>query len=465
MNNQTPRHAIVIGASIGGLLAARSLADYYQQVTVIERDVFPSPGENRPGVPQDRHAHGLLLKGREAIEQFFPGITQELQNQGAIPSHAQEARFFINGGYLHGIDRDLTGLLVSRPLLEAQIRQRLLALPNVRAIENCNVLGLLTTKDNSSITGVRFIRRNHSNSEEILNADLVVDATGRASKSPAWLANLGYERPEEERVDVDLSYTTRLYRRQPEHLQGDTAILVSGEAPSWRVGALLAQEGKNKEFPQESCWIVSIGGYMGDRAPLEEAGFLEFAKSLPAQDIYHTIKDAKPLSELIPYKFPCSLRRRYEKLKKFPAGYLIFGDAICSFNPIYAQGMTVAALEAIALQNCLNQGMDNLGKRFFMAASKVVDVPWSTTVVSDLRVPQVQGKRSLMVRLMNWYTSKLQTAAQQDPVLAIAFLEVTNLISTPTRLIHPEIIFRVFLKNLWHQSQLPAINKQLSITS
>ncbi len=464
MNQETAQHAIVIGASMGGLLAARSLADYYQQVTVIERDVFPSPGENRPGVPQDRHAHVLLLKGREAIEQFFPGITQELENQGAILSHSEDARFFINGGYLHGINQDLTALLVSRPLLEAHIRQRLLALPNVKAIENCHVSGLVTTKDNSCITGVRTIQRHHSNSEQILNADLVVDATGRNSKSPVWLANLGYEKPEEEQVNVDLSYTTRAYRRQPEHLQGDTGLLVSGSAPSWRGGVLIAQEG-TKEFPQESRWIVGVGGYMGDRAPLEEAGFLEFVKSLPTQDIYNIIKDAQPLSELIPYRFPCSLRRRYEKLRKFPAGYLIFGDAICSFNPIYGQGMSVAALEAIALQNCLSQGTNNLGKRFFQAASKVVDVPWVTAVFNDLRVPKVQGKRSLMVRLMNWYTSKLQTAAHQDPVLAFAFLSVTNLISPPTRLLHPGIIFRVFLNNLWHKHQLPAIGKQLSVSS
>ncbi|MDJ0795728.1 MAG: hypothetical protein QNJ51_02635 [Calothrix sp. MO_167.B12] len=465
MTKETAQHVIVIGASMGGLLAARSLADYYQQVTVIERDIFPLPGENRSGVPQGRHAHGLLLKGREAIEQFFPGITQELENQGAIPAHLQEARFFINGGYLHDTDNDLTGLLVSRPLLEAQVRQRLLALPNVRAIENCHVLGLVTTKDNTCVTGVKFIQRHSSSEEEILNADLVVDATGRGSKSPTWLTNLGYQKPEEEQIGVDISYTTRLYRRQPEHLQGDTAIIVSGAAPNWRVGVLIAQEAENGVSSQESRWIVSIGGYMGDRAPLEEAGFLEFAKSLPTQDIYNTIKNAQPLSGLIPYKFPSSLRRHYEKLRKFPAGYLVFGDAICSFNPIYAQGMTVAALEAIALQNCLNQGTDNLAKRFFIAASKVVDCPWSTAVISDLRVPQVQGKRSLMVRLMNWYTSKLQTAAQQDLVLAIAFLSVTNLMAAPSSLMGLGIIFRVLLRNLWQQSKLPAIGKQLSVTS
>jgi 2-polyprenyl-6-methoxyphenol hydroxylase-like FAD-dependent oxidoreductase len=462
MKTETARHAIVIGASMGGLLAARVLADHYQQVTLLERDIFPVPGENRQGVPQGRHAHALLLKGREVIEQFFPGIIEELQAQGALASRVEESCFFFNGGYFPKVYDDKTGLLISRPLLEAQVRQRLLALSgteglNVKIIENCQVLDLVTNTEHNRITGVKLIQRHGTDTEEILNADLVVDATGRNSKSPTWLANLGYQQPEVDEVNVDISYTTRIYRRLPEHLQGNTAMVVSASPPDWRGGVILAQE--------SSRWIVSVGGYLGDRAPMKDAGFLEFVKSLPAPDIYNTIKDAEPLSEFIPYKFSGSLRRRYEKLSQFPAGYLVFGDAICSFNPIYGQGMTVAALEAIALQNCLQQGTDKLARRFFSAASKVVDVPWNITVGSDLRIPQVQGKRSLMGNLLNWYVSKLQTVAQQDPVLAIAFLSVTNLLIAPTSLMRPGIIFRVLLSNLWHRHHSPAIGEQLSSVS
>ncbi len=436
------QHAIVIGASMGGLLAARALTDYYQQVTVLERDVFPVPGENRKGVPQGRHAHGLLARGREVLEQLFPGFTQELEAQGALATDIlQQLHWFANGGYLSKTKSELNGLFVSRPLLEAWIRQRLLLLPNVQALENCDVLGLVTTADPVQVTGVRFIQRNEGNTEEILKADLVVDTTGRNSRTPMWLEALGYEKPLEEKVKVNVCYTTRMYRRQPEHLQGDLGAVIEPSQPNWRGGVILAQE--------NSHWIVSIAGYMGDHTPMDEQGFLEFAKSISAQDIYEVIKNAEPLSELLNYQFSSSQRRHYEQLKRFPEGYLVFGDAISSFNPIYGQGMTVAAVEALALQDCLGQGVDHLAPRFFKAASKIVDIPWSIAVGGDFRIPQVEGKPTPMVRFLNWYRCKLQIAARRDPVLAIAFLKVVNLMAAPSSLIQPQIALRVLLGNIF----------------
>jgi hypothetical protein len=435
------QQAIVIGASMGGLLAARALADYYQQVTVLERDIFPLSGLSRKGVPQDRHAHALLSKGREVLEQLFGGITEELKTRGALPYDLlQQSRRFTNGGYFQKSQSNLIGLLVSRPLLEAQVRKRLLSLPNIKVIENCDVLGLLTNPDRTSIVGVRLINRSDGSFESALNADLVVDATGRRSLSPVWLKKLGYEKPQEEQVSVDIAYTTRIYRRRPEHLQGDLATIISPSLPNWRCGLILAQEGDR--------WIVSIGGYLGDRPPTDEKGFLEFAKSMPAKDIYDVIKDAEPLSELLPYKISTSQRRYYERMASFPKDYLVFGDAICSFNPIYGQGMTVAALESLALQNCLAEGRENLSQRFFKEAGKLADIPWSIAVNNDLRVPQVSGTRSLRVRFLNWYMGKLHIASRRDRVLAIAFLKVANLMASPDSLMHPRIAFRVLLGNI-----------------
>lgn len=452
------RQAIVIGASMSGLLAARALADYYQQVTVLERDILPNPSNNRKGVPQDRHAHGLLSRGREAIEQLFPGITQELTTQGAL-SHdlLQQTRWFTNGGYLYQKSpSDLKGLLVSRPLLEAQVRKRLLSLPNIKMIENCHVLGLLTTSDRTRIAGVRLIHhRSNGSFESTLNADLVVDATGRRSQSPVWLEKLGYEKPQEEQVQVDIGYMTRIYRRRPEHLQGDVATVVSPSLPNWRYGVILAQEGDR--------WIVTIGGYLGDRAPSDEKGFLEFAKSMPAQEIYEVIKDAEPLSELLPYKLLTNQRYHYEKMARFPENYLVFGDAICSFNPVYGQGMTVAALESLALQNCLARGSQNLRERFFKEASKVVDIAWSIAANNDLRITQVERTRSPMVSFLNWYMSKLHVAARRDRVVAIAFLQVSNLMVSPKSLMHPRIALRVLWGNLLQQGILKTVKYRLPL--
>jgi 2-polyprenyl-6-methoxyphenol hydroxylase-like FAD-dependent oxidoreductase len=455
------QQAIVIGASMGGLLAARALADYYQQVTVLERDTFPLPGLNRKGVPQDRHAHALLSRGREVLEELFAGITQELKIQGALLiKPLQQSRWFTNGKYLYQksqSDSDLTLLLVSRPLLEAQVRKRLLSLPNIKVIENCDVPGLLTTPDRSRIIGVRTIDRASGSSESALNADLVVDATGRRSVSPLWLEKLGYEKPEEEQVHMDITYTTRTYRRQTEDLQGDLSTIVSPSLPNWRCGVIFAQE--------DDRWIVTIAGYLGDRAPTDEKGFLEFAKSMPTTEFYEVIKDAEPLSEIVSYKVPTSQRRRYERMARFPENYLVFGDAICSFNPIYGQGMTVSALESLTLQNCLAKGSQNLAHRFFKEVVKVVDIPWSIVVDSDLRIPQVSGTRSLRVRFFNWYISKLHVAAPQDRVVAIAFLKVTNLMASPSSLMHPKISLRVLLGNILSGLHREKLSMPLTVTS
>lgn len=436
------RHAIVIGASMGGLLAARVLADFYDQVTLLERDTFPEVGEQRKGVPQGKHAHGLHARGRELLEQLFPGFSAEMVAQGGLLRDiSQEFGWFASGGYHQPCVSGMLGLLVTRPRLEAGIRRRVLALPNVSVIENCDVPGLVATVDHTTITGVRMVRRNTANTEETLAADLVVDATGRGSRTSAWLKTLGYEPPTAEQVRIDLGYTTCSYRRTPEQLPGREGFAIAGEPPRGRTGVMMAQEGDR--------WIVTIGGYAGDFAPLDHAGFVEYARSLPTPDIYNVIKDAEPLSEPVAYRFAASLRRHYEQLKQFPAGFLVFGDALCSFNPVYGQGMTVATIEAGALHACLAAGKQALALRFFRAASKVLDGPWSIAVGNDLRYPHVEGPRTMMGRFVNWYISKLHIAAHHDAAVSMAFLRVVNMIDPPPSLLRPRTALRVLRGNLF----------------
>ncbi|GIW52796.1 MAG: FAD-binding monooxygenase [Gemmatimonadales bacterium] len=378
-------HAIVIGASMGGLLAARALADFYQQVTLIERDAFPPIGENRKGVPQGQHLHVLLLRGSEILEGMFPGLIADMMARGVplLDRPEKELIWFDGGGYharFTNEDGRLGSLAVSRPLLEGYVRQRLLALPNVTAIEQCDALGLVPSERAGRVRGVRLVRRAGGSAEEVLEADLVVDASGRGSRAPRWLEEMGYTPPEEEQVTMHVGYSTRIYRRRPEHLNGAKAVVITPQPPQLkRLGVILAQEGER--------WIVGLGGALGDYPPSDEEGFLAFARSLAAPEIYNVIKDAEPLSEIVTYRFKASRRRRYEKLTRFPEGFLVFGDAICSFNPIYGQGMSVAAMEALDLQHELRRGGEGLWRRFFRRAARSIDNPWQIVVSKRPALP------------------------------------------------------------------------------
>jgi 2-polyprenyl-6-methoxyphenol hydroxylase-like FAD-dependent oxidoreductase len=434
------RNAVVIGSSMGGLLAARVLADYYDTVTLVERDIFPAPGEPRKGVPQGRQPHGLHARGRVVLEQLFPGLTQEMVAQGGmVLDISRDFRWYANGGFHQPTASGLEGLLVTRPRLEAGILAHVRGLPNVRILENCDVPGVLASEDHTRITGVRLIRRD-SGGEERLEADLVVDATGRGSRSPAWLAELGYDKPEEEQVRIDMGYTSRDYRRTPDQLPGLLGFAIAGSPPDGRNGVVLAMEGGR--------WSITLGGYNGDFAPLDDAGFLEYARNMPTPEIYHLIKDAEPLTKPLAYRFKANQRRHYERLTRFPDGYLVFADALCSFNPVYAQGMTVAANEALVLQACLAGGATGLAQRFFKAVTPIIDGPWQVAAGNDLALPHVEGTPSGMDRFMGWYIGKLHLAARNDPFLSVTFLKVVNMMAPPPLLLHPTVVLRVLCGNL-----------------
>ena len=295
-------------------------------------------------------------------------------------------RWFLNGGYY---DRQPAGapqptLLVGRPLLEGVIRARVLQLPNVRVIERCDALGLVADQHRGRITGVHVLRRRAGSAEEVVAADLVVDASGRASRASAWLQALGYDPPVEERIGIDLTYTSRQFRRLPTDLDGDHFAMVFPDPDTRRAGLAAAQ--------QDDRWLVTLAGYLGERAPTDDAGYRDYARSLRAADVWDVVRTAEPLDTATTMRFPASVRRRYERLRRFPDGFVVTGDALCSFNPVYAQGITVAALEAEILSACLSRGVNQLGRRFFRHAGAVVDSAWRVSAGGDLRFTAGRGQ-------------------------------------------------------------------------
>lgn len=444
-------HAVVIGGSMTGLLCARVLADHSDRVTIVERDSYPDAIENRRGVPQGRHTHGLLASGREVLERLFPGISGELIAAGAGRGDiARDFRWFFAGGCLKRSVSGMEALLMSRPFVETAVRKKVLGLSRVQVREDSAVEGLAFNPAAGRVTGIRI-------GGEILAADLVVDATGRGSHSPQWLEGIGYGRPLEERVEVALAYTTRSFRRSAKDMNGDVGAVIPSTPEGKRGGVMLAQE--------DNRWTVTLIGYFGNAAPTEIDGFIAYARTLPAPYIYEVIRDAEPLGDAAASRFPASVRRRYEKMQRFPEGYLVIGDAVSSFNPIYGQGMSAAALQAVALAEVLKAGPDNLARSFFDRVAKIVDGPWSIAVGNDLRMKETEGPRNVGVTVINWYLSKLHKAAHYDAVPALAFHRVGNLLEPPPSVLNPRVAFRVLMGNLRPRAGAPDANRDMQMAA
>ena len=424
--------AVVLGGGMGGLLAARVLSDAYSEVLVVDRDQLTGVTEPRRGVPHGRHAHALLARGQQILDDLFPGLTAELTAAG-VPAGdlATDLRWYFNGRRLQPGRTGLLSISSTRPVLESHVRQRVSALSGVTFAEQCDIRALVTGPSNR-VTGVRICDADGAERTEL--ADLVIDATGRGSRTPVWLTELGYQRPEEDRVKIGLAYSTRLFRLRRDPYGSDLSINPVASPANPR-GAFFPK------LPGDMS-MLSLTGILGDHPPTDDEGFLAFAKSLPVPDIYEAIQDAEPLDDPVTFRFPASVRRRYERLPSFPEGLLVLGDAVCSFNPVYGQGMTVAAMEAAILRDHLARGRLR-AREFFRDISRVIDAPWDISAGGDLSFPGVEGRRTLKVRLGNAYIARLHAAAASDGSLTAAFMRAAGLVDPPQALMRPSVLLRV----------------------
>lgn len=430
--------AVVLGASMSGLLAARALADYYERVVLVERDGLPPPGSTRRGVPQARHAHLLLPRGGQVIEELFPGFMKELV-AGGVPLTEEPAQCHMSlGGHLlaqHGDPWPDPTYHVSRALLEGRLLQRVRALPGVEVREGYDVVGLVGGTSGDRVTGVRIQAAQGQSVEEVLDADLTVVATGRSGRAARWLEELGYSPPAEEQQKVDLMYVSCGLKIAAATLGKIRTVLV-GPVPERPTGMGL--------FEQENdTWILSASGYAGHHPPTEWPALLAFLRRQVAEPIVTAVEQAERLTQLQTHRYPTSLRRRYDTMKRFPQGLLVVGDAVCSFNPLYGQGMTVAALQALALRESLTRGADGLARRYYLRATKPISVAWQLSTSSDLSLPQVPGPRPVPLRVLNTYVNAVQAAAEHDPAVVTSFLRVTSLLDPPSRLLTPAMVARV----------------------
>jgi 2-polyprenyl-6-methoxyphenol hydroxylase-like FAD-dependent oxidoreductase len=434
--------AVVLGGSIAGLFTARVLAEVYQEVLIVDRDRLVGVEGHRRGRPQGRHINAMLCKGRLVMEELLPGITDELIAD-SCPSGdmCDNVRWYFNGKRAVRRDVGLLALPATAPLMERHIRERVGALPRVSFAERREVLALTTTADRTRVTGVR-LRNLVDETDETIAAALVVDATGRGSRVPVWLEELGYPKVREERIKIGLGYTTQHYRLTADPYGTDLAIIpvASPELPR---GAI---------FTKTDHGHVELTAYgiLDDHPPTDQAGFYEFVKTLGCDgDIYRALQHAEPIDEPVAYRYPTTQRRYYEELDRFPEGLLLTGDAITSFNPVYGQGMTVAALAAQVMRKYLSPGRSPQARRFFADLAKnVIDPPWEMTNTVDLSFAGVQGRRTFKVKMGQAYLKLVQTATTRDSKVTAAYMRTAGMVDRPEALMRPQMIARV-LKSSW----------------
>jgi 2-polyprenyl-6-methoxyphenol hydroxylase-like FAD-dependent oxidoreductase len=420
--------AIVCGAGIGGLLAARVLSEFYDSVIVVERDTLPDGAIPRRGVRQGRHSHVLTSRGSLELEGLFPGLLQQLVAAGAtVCDDGDLSRVSIRVGGRE-YNRSCTFAdpaavvvyLLSRPLLEFVVRQRVRAIANVTILDGHDVVEPVAMRP-GRVTGARLFDRD-TGEERVLDADLVVDAMGRGARTPAFLESRGYGRPVTEHSTANATYASQLLRIPP-GVVNEKMTMVFPEPNLPTGGALSSYE--NDE------WMLTV--YRLDQLdpPADFAGLIELSTRFVSAALSAALQaGAEPLGQMDVFRYPGGAWRRYDQMRHFPEGLLVFGDAICSLSPIYTQGMTVAALEAVALHDCLSQSSAELSRRFFDAAARVIGPQWTSNQFSDLYMYTANDRPAVSEELL-FLREEVLLAAESSSVLTEKLFRTMNLVDPP----------------------------------
>jgi len=421
--------AVVIGGGIAGLLTAKALAETFSTVTVVESDPAPDAARPRKGIPQGNHIHVLWSSGAQSLQRFFPELFEGLLAAGATRfDNSRDMRWFHGGVWKLRHDSGLNMYSQTQPLIERHMRSDLEA---TRGVQLVRARGIGLELRNGKIVGVQI---NRGDAKDVIDAQLVVDASGRGSRLSRWLSDVGIEPPKEQTVAIDLRYSTRTYDI-PDDPRRD-----------WKVMAVYANPPKVKKsgviFPIEGRrWIVTLGGCLTDHPPSDPDGFMKFAANLEHPALHEAIAGAEPVSEIRSLSFPKQRWLRFDRSRDLPRGLLVVGDAMCSFNPLYGQGMSVAGLEVCALADALrDNGLQELERRYFKAARGIVSNAWLLATSTDYRYPELANKRWPGAKLLGAYTDHmLRRSADSSQVLG-AFLEVLHMRKSPLHLAHPKVL-------------------------
>ena len=442
MSSFIGQQAVVIGAGMGGLTAARALADHFERVLVLEGDVLPADPLDRHGVPQGRHVHALLAGGQRALAELFPGFEDGLAGAGAVRLRVGLDLRVERPGFDPVPQRDLGfhAYAMSRPLVELAVRRHVQERPSIELRPGCRAQELLHRPDGAAVTGVRY--DGPDGRAETVDADLVIDASGRGMPTLDALAALGRVPPAETTIGVDLAYASAVFEI-PDDAPADWkgVFCFPGAGRASRGSLMLPLEGHR--------WIATVGGRHGDIPPGDEAGFMEYAKGLRTPTIYNAIKPAKRLGDIARFRFPESVLRHYQRVGNFPRGVLPIGDAICRFNPIHGQGMSLAAQEALALGRLLalrareRDPLAELAPEYFAEVARLIDTPWAAAAIPDFVHPDTRGERPADFEQTLKFGFALGKLAARDPAVHRLTAEVQHLLKPRSAYQDPDLVQRV----------------------
>jgi 2-polyprenyl-6-methoxyphenol hydroxylase-like FAD-dependent oxidoreductase len=442
MSDILGRRAVVVGAGIGGLSMAGALAKYFERVEIFERDHLTASAAPRPGTPQDRHPHGLLAGGLQALGEIFPGFERDLARAGAVPVKvAHEIQFErADVGVLPKRDFGISLLCASRPLIELVLRRRAEAVPNITLRPDCRVTGLVPAKASAAVHGIRF--DGGSGRSETLEADLVMDASGRGALTSTLFEALGWERPAETEVGVDLSYATVVVAISPIAPPDWKLVLTQPDPPFLALHAVLVPT-------EDDRWIIAIADHDATERVETWDAFLEASRSLITPTVYNALRYAEPPSGIRHYRFPISYWKHFEQLRHLPHGMLPVADALCRFNPIHGQGMSSAAKQARLLQDVLGRAAGEpdpiaaVQMGFMGEVASVLETPWNMSTSADLAFPATRGERPENFEEARQFEAALFRAAVADPVVHRATMEVAQLLQPRSLLHEPDIMRRI----------------------
>jgi 2-polyprenyl-6-methoxyphenol hydroxylase-like FAD-dependent oxidoreductase len=436
------QRAVVVGAGMGGITAARALAGHFEHVLVLEGDVLPADPLDRHGVPQGRHVHALLAGGQRALAELFPGFEDSLSSAGAVRFRVGLDIRVERPGFDPFPQRDLgfDAFAMSRPLVELTVRRRVQELPSIDLRQGCRVQELVHRTDRTAVTGVRYL--DASGRAESVDADLVIDASGRGMLTLDALVALGRVPPAETTIGVDLAYASAVFAIPDDAPKDWTGVFCfPGIGRASRGSLMLPLEGQR--------WIATVGGRHGDMPPGDEAGFMEYAKGLRAPTIYDAIQHAKRLGDIARFRFNESVLRHYPRVENFPRGVLPIGDAICRFNPIYGQGMSVASQEAVALARLLagrareRDPLAELAPAYFAEVARIIDTPWAAAAIPDFVHPDTRGERPADFEQTVKFGAALGKLAARDPAVHRLTAEVQHLLKPRSVYQDPDLVERV----------------------